>query len=106
MDVFSLYNILIERIYMHVKDNNKGQPINGLKSAEVTHTKRDGLIRKSKEDYQVLFDTIPHGIQEIDTSGKIIFLNIPFLTQPTLKLEMPVKFPQNRLLASRGLLSS
>ena len=37
--------------------------------------KIDRLPRKSEEDYQTLLDTIPHGIQEIDTSGIIVFVN-------------------------------
>ena len=39
------------------------------------HKKKDALLNKSEEYYQTLLDTIPHGIQEIDTSGSIIFVN-------------------------------
>ena len=53
----------------------KGQPINEVETAEVKHKKTDVLPRKSGEDYQTLLDTIPHGIQEIDTSGIIVFVN-------------------------------
>ena len=37
--------------------------------------KIDRLPGKSEEDYKTLLDTIPHGIQEIDTSGIIVFVN-------------------------------
>ena len=59
------------------KDNHKikRQPINELETAEAKHKKTDALLRKSEEHYQTLLDTIPHGIQEIDTSGSIIFVN-------------------------------
>ena len=64
---------------MHDKDEDNhaitGQPINELEPAEVTHKKTDELLRKREEHYQILLDTIPHGIQEIDTSGSILFVN-------------------------------
>jgi PAS domain S-box-containing protein len=57
------------------KHKVKRQPINALETAEGKYNKTDALLRKSEEHYQTLLDTIPHGIQEIDTSGSIIFVN-------------------------------
>ena len=42
---------------------------------KMKHQKIDKLPRKSEEDYQTLLDTIPHGIQEIDVFGEILFVN-------------------------------
>jgi PAS domain S-box-containing protein len=58
-----------------MKDKIKEQPANEVKTAEVKHKKTDALHRKREEDYQTLLDTIPHGIQEIDTSGNIVYVN-------------------------------
>ena len=58
-----------------MKDKIKEQPANEVKTAEVKHKKTDALRIKSEADYQTLLDTIPHGIQEIDTSGNIVYVN-------------------------------
>jgi PAS domain S-box-containing protein len=67
-------------IQMKKEDKVKEQPINGLETAEGKYNKKAALLRKSQEDYQTLLDTIPHGIQEIDTSGRIIFVNKAYNT--------------------------
>ena len=51
-----------------------------MENPEVKYKKADELLRKSANDYQTLLDTIPHGIQEIDTSGRIIFVNKAYNT--------------------------
>jgi PAS domain S-box-containing protein len=62
---------------MEEKDKHtiKEEHINELETAEVKNTKTDVLLSKSEEKYQTLLDTIPHGIQEIDASGSIVFVN-------------------------------
>ena len=57
----------------------KGQPVNEVATTEEKYNRTDALLRKSEEHYQTLLDTIPHGIQEIDTSGIIIFVNKAYL---------------------------
>jgi PAS domain S-box-containing protein len=57
------------------KHKIKGQPINEVETAEVKYKKTDALLRMNEEHYQTLLDTIPHGIQEIDASGIIVFVN-------------------------------
>ncbi len=41
--------------------------------------KAEKALRESEEKYRTLIDTIPHGIQEIDTSGVIVFANTAYL---------------------------
>ena len=62
---------------MQEKDKRtiKGQPIKEVETSEVKNKTADVLRSENEEYYQTLFDTIPHGIQEIDTSGSIIFVN-------------------------------
>ena len=64
---------------MQDKDEDKhaitGRPINEVETAGAKHKKTGALPSKSGEDYQTLLDTVPYGIQEIDTSGTILFVN-------------------------------
>ena len=60
-----------------MKDKNKTQEqlINDLKKMEAKQKRTEGLLRENEERYNTLLETIPHGIQEIDTSGVITFTN-------------------------------
>jgi len=60
---------------MKDKNKTKEQLINELKELEAKHKRTEELLRKSEERYNALLETIPHGIQEIDTSGIITFAN-------------------------------
>ena len=57
------------------KHKTKRKPISAIEVAEEKHIKNGDLLSKGEEYYQTLLDTIPHGIQEIDAFGKIIFVN-------------------------------
>ncbi|MBW1856571.1 MAG: PAS domain-containing protein [Deltaproteobacteria bacterium] len=60
---------------MKDKNKSKEQLINELKELEAKHKRTEELLRKNEERYNTLLETIPHGIQEIDTSGIITFVN-------------------------------
>ena len=70
---------------MKDKNKTKEQLINDLKKLEAKQKRTEGLLRENEERYNTLLETIPHGIQEIDTSGVITLKNIsgeqiPFFT--------------------------
>ena len=46
-----------------------------LKASENKCHQTEKELRKSREDYKILFETTPHGIQENDLSGRITFSN-------------------------------
>jgi len=60
---------------MKDKNKSKEQLINEIKKWEAKHKRTEELLRKSEEHYNSLLETIPYGIQEIDTSGIISFAN-------------------------------
>ena len=49
-----------------------------LKKQNADRQKAEEGLRKSEEEYRTLVETIPHGIQEIDTSGMITFCNAAY----------------------------
>ena len=49
------------------------QLIAELEEKEAERKKAGETLQKSEERYRILVKTIPHGIQEIDTSGTITF---------------------------------
>jgi PAS domain S-box-containing protein len=57
------------------KHKTKGRPTSSTKTTGAKHKKTVDLHFRGDEYYQTLLDTIPHGIQEIDASGKITFVN-------------------------------
>ncbi|MCK5515027.1 MAG: PAS domain S-box protein, partial [Deltaproteobacteria bacterium] len=60
---------------MKDKNKTKEQLINKLKELEAKQKRTEESLRENEERYNTLLETIPHGIQEIDTSGVITFTN-------------------------------
>ena len=51
------------------------QQIAELEEAEAESKLTEREVGKSEERYRALVETIPHGVQEIDSSGTITFVN-------------------------------
>lgn len=49
--------------------------VNEFEALEANYKRTEELLRRSEKRYYSLIETIPHGIQEIDASGIIIFVN-------------------------------
>ena len=51
------------------------QRVEDLERVDMTPKRMEDALRKSEKHYRILIETIPHGIQEIDTSGTLTFVN-------------------------------
>ncbi|MDY6850530.1 MAG: PAS domain S-box protein [Thermodesulfobacteriota bacterium] len=65
---------LIERVWRE-EDIQLLQTVASMIGNVIEHGRAEQALRESEQRFRTLVETIPHGIQEIDTSGKITFAN-------------------------------